>query len=144
VGSAGQRERTREQAVSVGRRGPRRERTGTCARGSAPTGRPHRAAGGRERERERERESTREGVDRRVRLSGGLARGRGRARGGWSGWAVLGRNEFFYFQRISTFSILFFRGFNSNSNQIKHVHQFKEYFRLSMMQQSMTYITLTK
>jgi hypothetical protein len=36
-----------------------------------------------------------------------------RARASWAGWAVLGRNEFFYFQRISNaFSILFSLGFS--------------------------------
>jgi hypothetical protein len=45
VGSAGQRERTREQAVSADRMGPPgTERTGACMRQSTPIGQPYRAA----------------------------------------------------------------------------------------------------
>jgi hypothetical protein len=43
-----------------------RERVSACARGSAPIGRPHRAARGRE----RERRGARAGANCRVRLSG--------------------------------------------------------------------------
>ena len=54
MGSMGQREGIRELAVNTDRKGPpgSGERMGASARGSAPTGLAHRAAGGREDERE--------------------------------------------------------------------------------------------
>jgi hypothetical protein len=62
---------------------------------------------------------------------------------GWTGpvWDEL----VFSFSRefLIAFIFIFSRVFNSNSNQFKHVHQFKEYFGLTMMQQFMTYIILT-
>jgi hypothetical protein len=53
----GQREGIREMAVNTDEKGPpgSGERMGASARGSAPTGLAHRAAGGREGERERVR-----------------------------------------------------------------------------------------
>jgi hypothetical protein len=63
---------------------------------------------------------------------------------GWTGpvWAEM----VFLFSKefLLPFLFIFSRVFNSNSNQIKHVHQFKEYFGLSMMQQFMTYISFDK
>jgi hypothetical protein len=57
VGFMGQREGIREMAVNTDEKGPpgSGERMGASARGSAPTGLAHRAAGGREGERERVR-----------------------------------------------------------------------------------------
>jgi hypothetical protein len=50
---------------------------------------------------------------------------------GWTApaWAEMG---FPFFLRISNCFFIFSRVFNSNSNQIKHVHKLKEYFGLSM------------
>jgi hypothetical protein len=51
---------------------------------------------------------------------------------------------------LNAFLFIFSWVFKSNSNQVsnsnplKHVHQLKEYSRLSMMQQFMTHIVLTK
>jgi hypothetical protein len=52
----------------------------------------------------------------------------------------------FLFPFLFIFSRVFISNSNqvSNLNQIKHVHQFKEYFGISMMQQFMTHISLTK
>jgi hypothetical protein len=67
---------------------------------------------------------------------------------GWVDWAELGfpfSSEF-----LIAFLFIFYRVFNSNSNkvsnsnQIKHVQQFKEYLELNMMQHFMTLIDLTK
>jgi hypothetical protein len=77
-------------------------------------------------------------------------RGRARSLAGpsWAGWAELSFP--FFFEFIIAFLFIFSRVYNSNSNQvsnssqIKHVHQFKEYFGLSVMQQFMTHINLTK
>jgi hypothetical protein len=63
-------------------------------------------------------------------------------------WAEKG----FSFSRefLIAFLFIFSRVFNSNSsqvsnsNQIKHVQQFKEYLELSMMQNFMTDVILTK
>jgi hypothetical protein len=63
-------------------------------------------------------------------------------------WAEKG----FSFSRefLIAFIFIFSRVFNSNSsqvsnsNQMKHVQQFKEYLELSMMQHFMTHIVLTK
>jgi hypothetical protein len=76
--------------------------------------------------------------------------GTGGARAGLSGtaWAKIG----FPFSRdfLIAFLFIFSRVFNSysnqvyNSNQIKYVQQFKEYFRLNMMQHSMTHMFWAK
>jgi hypothetical protein len=42
------------------------------------------------------------------------------------------------------FLFIFSRVFNSNSNQIKHVQQFKEYLKFNMMQHFMTHNVLDK
>jgi hypothetical protein len=69
------------------------------------------------------------------------------------GWAEpIWAEMVFLFSRefLLPFLFIFSRVFNSNSNQvlnsnqIKHVHQFKEYFGLSMMQHFMTYISFDK
>jgi hypothetical protein len=67
---------------------------------------------------------------------------RGLAGPSWVGWAEFS----FSFPRdfLNAFVFIFSRVFNSNSNQFKHVQQFKEYFKLSMMQHFMTRIVLTK
>jgi hypothetical protein len=73
-----------------------------------------------------------------VHLSGD-ASARGLAGPNWAGWAELSFP--FFLEFLISFLFIFSRVFNSNSNQvsnsslIKHVHQFKEYFGLSMMQQ---------
>jgi hypothetical protein len=123
------------------------------------TGRSHRAASesGQERgwfgadksaplgsERERGKsEQAREGADRREpHVREGVC---GSAHVGWVGWADLGRNGLFFSRDfLNAFLFVFCRVFNSNSNQFKHVQQFKEYFKLSMMQHFMTHIVLTK
>jgi hypothetical protein len=70
----------------------------------------------------------------------------GRTRGptglDWADWAESGFS--FFSEFLVAFLFIFSRVFNSNSNQIKHVHQFKEYFRLNMMQQFMTHISFDK
>jgi hypothetical protein len=100
---------------------------------TAPTSRPHRVA--REREREKERMGWRRQAG--PPYQAPRARGHGRARkAGPNGpsWAEL------------AFLFIFSRVFNlnsnqvSNSNQIKHVQQFKEYLELNMMQHFMTHI----
>jgi hypothetical protein len=98
---------------------------------------------GSERERERGREGARVGADWR----GPPIRHRRRvgARGaGLSGptWAELG----FLFSRefLIAFLFIFSRVFNSNSNQIKHVQQFKEYLELNMMQHFMSHLFCQK
>jgi hypothetical protein len=59
----------------------------------------------------------------------------------WPTWAEMS----FSFSRdfLNAFLFIFSRVFKSNSNQIKHVHQFKEYFRLNMMQQFISHMVLT-
>jgi hypothetical protein len=75
----------------------------------------------------------------------------GRAGGGGGGgggrlsgptWAELG----FLFSRefLIAFLFIFSRVFNSNSNQIKHVQQFKEYLGFNMMQHFMTHMFCQK
>jgi hypothetical protein len=67
---------------------------------------------------------------------------RGLAGLSWAGWAEL----VFSFSRefIIAFLFIFSKVLNSNSNQNKHVHQFKVYYGLSMMQQFMTHISFDK
>jgi hypothetical protein len=43
-----------------------------------------------------------------------------------------------------TFLFIFSRVFNSNSNQINHVQQFKEYLGFNMMQHFMTHMFCQK
>jgi hypothetical protein len=63
----------------------------------------------------------------------------------WAGIAFLFSREF-----LNAFLFIFSRVFNSNSNQvlnsnqIKHVQQFKEYLELNMMQHFMTHMVWTK
>jgi hypothetical protein len=138
VGSTG-RERTRERAVSADRWGPPgsgRERLGRRrgwigADRSAPL-----AASEREKE-----ESVGAGWHRQA---GSTCQGGGRAGLGLMGWfwAEMGFSIFLEF--LMSFLFYFYRVFNSNLNQIKHVHKFKKYLGLSMMQQFMTHIVLTK
>jgi hypothetical protein len=81
---------------------------------------------------------------------GPLVMNGGRARGAGSAglvWVEMGFSIFLEF--LMPFLFIFSRDFNSNSNQvsnsnqIKHVHKFKEDLGLNMMQQFMTYIALT-
>jgi hypothetical protein len=108
--------------------GPRGRERALARREMTPTDRPHKAV------RERGREGARVGADRRD----PPVRHRGRAgasvRGaGLNGptWAELGFSIFREF--LIAFLFIFSRVFNSNSNQvsnsiqIKHVQQFKEY-----------------
>jgi hypothetical protein len=132
VGSAGQRERERERASA-------------CARVTTPTGRPHRAARGREEERRCGVGADRRGPPVRDRGRGGGAREAGPG-------GLTGPNWLFYFSRefLIAFLLIFSRVFNSNLNQvsnlnqIKHVQQIKEYLELNMMQHFMTHIVLKK
>jgi hypothetical protein len=91
----------------------------------------------------------------RDRLTGGVhlssragAQARARAGPTWANWATLAfliSREF-----LMPFLLIFCRVFNSNSNQvsnsneIKHVQQFKEYLELNKKQHFMTHIVLTK
>jgi hypothetical protein len=50
----------------------------------------------------------------------------------------------FSWEFLIAFLFIFSRVFNSNSNQIKHVQQFKEYLELNMMQHFMTHMFWTK
>jgi hypothetical protein len=123
-----------------------REREQARARDTAPTGLAHGAT--RERGRERARWLAPIGG---ARLSGTEgARARTRARAGLIGlaWAEMAFSIFLEF--LLPFLFIFSRVFNSNSNQvsnsnqIKYVQQFKEYFRLNMMQHSMTHMFWAK
>jgi hypothetical protein len=78
-------------------------------------------------------------------------RDRGRSGDAGPGEPTWAEFTFSIFQGISNFFLFIFsRVFNSNSiqvsnsNQIKHVQQFKEYLELYMMQHFMTHIILTK
>jgi hypothetical protein len=114
-----------------------------------PTGRPHRAA----RERERGRGRGRVGWRRQVGPACQPPRARGRRRARRARPNGLTRAELaFLFSRefLIAFLFIFSRVFNSNSNQvpnsnqIKHVQQFKEYLELNMMQHFMTHMVWTK
>jgi hypothetical protein len=72
----------------------------------------------------------------------GRVRGRAKAGPTWAKWAKLGFSNFREF--LMPFLFIFSRVFNSNSNQIKHVHQFKEYLELNMMQHFMTHMFCQK
>jgi hypothetical protein len=79
-------------------------------------------------------------------LSGGAgARAHSLARPSWAKLVFSFSREF-----IIAFLFIFSRVLNSNSNQVsnsnqnKHVYQFKEYFGLNMMQQFMTHISFDK
>jgi hypothetical protein len=108
---------------------------GDWRRQTGPTGQ-------REGKRERERES----VHGRGRsLAGGVHLSDNAGARAWPGWADWAELSFpFFSEFLIAFLFIFSRVFNSNSNQFKHVHQFKEYFRLNMMQPFMTHISLTK
>jgi hypothetical protein len=121
-------------------------------RGARATGADTLAPTG-QREGERERERGGGGGVKKLPLSGGahLSGGRARERSRWAGLGRFGLKWFFFFQGILlSFLFIFSRVFNSNSNQvsnsnqIKHVHQFIEYFGLNMMQQFMTHISFDK
>jgi hypothetical protein len=86
-------------------------------------------------------------------LTGGVCEAEKRARACEAGLngptrAELGFSIFREF--LIAFLFIFSRVFNSNSNhvsnsnQIKHVQQFKEYLELNMMQHFMTHMVLTK
>jgi hypothetical protein len=122
MGSAGQREKQAHEREEWHRQTwptGQREREGERARRLAPTGG--------------------------TRLSGTEgARARARAQAGLNGltWAELA----YLFSRefLIAFLFIFSRVFNSNSNQIKHVQQFKEYLGFNMMQHFMTHMFCQK
>jgi hypothetical protein len=109
----------RNGADKPGPLGSRRKRGIEGARGLAPTGGT--------------RLSGTEGALTRARAQAGL---NGPT---WAELAFLFSKEF-----LIAFLFIFSRVFNSNSNQIKHVQQFKEYLELNMMQHFMTHMVWTK
>jgi hypothetical protein len=133
--TAGEHGREVEDGMTGGVGGTERE-AGARARGTAPTSLAHWAAGGRERENERARQTDRRGPPV---SEGGCARRLDRLGLNGPNWVFSNFRKF-----LMPFLFIFSRVFNSNSNQIKHVQQFKEHLELNMMQHFMTHMFCQK